>query len=216
MNNINIDKLLPILIEHVKQYKLPVLDDLASTNHDPFRILVAALLSARTNDKTTANAIYRLFNEIGKIDDLSKLSILDIEKLIYPVGFYHQKAKYLKTLPVVLKERFNNEIPQSIEQLVTLPGVGRKTANLIMILAFDKPAICVDVHVHRICNRIGYVSTRTPEETEFKLRDILPKKYWKKVNKILVTHGQNTCKPINPLCTKCPINHLCKYDKKVK
>ena len=138
-----------------------------------------------------------------------KFTQKEIEKLIYPVGFYKTKAKHLKQLPIILKQEFNNKIPETIEELIKLPGVGRKTANLVVTIAFNKPGICVDTHVHKIMNRIGYIETKTPYETEMRLRDKLPKKYWKTINSILVAFGQNLCTPISPHCSNCPINKYC-------
>jgi endonuclease III len=209
MKKIEIDEIMTTLEEYTERFFVPILDALADNDADAFKILVATLLSARTNDKTTSKVVYSLFGKVKNLNDLSKLTVKEIENLIYPVGFYHQKAKHLKKLPDVIKERYNGVIPQTIEEMITLPGVGRKTANLVMILAFDKDAICVDVHVHRISNRLGYIQTKTPEETEYKLREVLPRKHWKKINTILVKMGQNTCKPINPKCVECPINAKC-------
>jgi endonuclease III len=171
---------------------------------------VATLLSARTNDKTTSIVCKKLFAKVNSAKDLEKLTVKQIEKLIYPIGFYRNKAKHLKLLPVVLKEKFNNKVPHTIEELIELPGVGRKTANLVMAVAFKIPAICVDVHVNRIMNRFGYIKTKNPLETEMVLRKKLPKKYWLKINYVIVAFGQNLCKPINPRCDVCPVYKYCK------
>ena len=168
---------------------------------------------ARTKDEVTSNAAKKLFVKVNKIKDLEKISRKELEKLIYPVGFYKTKAKNLKLLPKILKKEFNSIIPETIEELIKLPGVGRKTANLVVTIAFDKHAICVDTHVHRIMNRLGYIRTKTPHETEIILRKKLPRKYWKTINSILVAFGQNTCKPISPFCSKCPIYKECKRIK---
>ena len=177
--------------------------------NDPFKILVGTILSARTNDVITARVLEKLFRKVDKAIDFEALSIEQIEELIYPIGFYRQKAKYLKELPSVLNDRFNGKIPNTIEALLQLPGVGRKTANLVLVLAFDLPGICVDVHVHRISNRLGYVETDTPTKTEIELRKILPKKHWKTINSALVAFGQNLCRPINPKCKSCPVSEYC-------
>jgi len=172
---------------------------------NPFKVLVTTMLSARTNDKTTSEVSEKLFLKIKNLEDIEKFSPEDIEKLIYPVGFYKNKARYLKQLPQVIKNEFNNKIPDTVDDLVKLPGVGRKTANLVVAIAFKKPAVCVDVHVHRIMNRIGYVVTKTPFETEMVLREKLPVKYWMTINFILVGFGQNLCRPLSPHCSICPI-----------
>jgi endonuclease III len=142
-------------------------------------------------------------------EDLERLSEKAIEKLIFPVGFYHDKARHLKALPKVLKERFGGVLPNTVEELCELPGVGRKTANLTVAVGFDLPAICVDVHVHRICNRLGLIKTKTPLETEMTLRRILPVRYWKTWNSHLVSFGQTRCAPLRPKCGGCPISRYC-------
>ena len=187
----------------------PVVDLVKAQTNDPFKILVATILSARTKDDTTAAACKRLFAEVSNHNDLGKLTIKQLEKLIFPVGFYHNKAKYLKELPASLDFLFDGHIPDTIDELCQLPGVGRKTANLVVTMAFDKPAMCVDIHVHRISNRFGLLKTSTPLETEMKLRKILPKKYWMTWNSYLVSFGQTLCSPINPKCNKCPITKYC-------
>ncbi len=187
----------------------PIMDLIAAQTQDPYRILVGTILSARTKDQTTAAALTRLFPIAPDFDALEKLSIEEIETLIYPVGFYHDKAKHLKALPETLRKRFNGIIPHTLEELIELPGVGRKTANLVVALAFHLPAICVDTHVHRINNRLGIVQTKTPLETEMALRKILPERLWIPWNSIFVSFGQTRCKPIGPQCDGCPIAHYC-------
>ncbi len=205
----NIDKIYSILREQFKSYPAPVVDLIEVQTKDPFKILVTTILSARTKDQTTSEVAHRLFKVIDRVDDLTKYSVEEIEELIYPVGFFRNKAKYLNKLPEVLKEKFNNRIPDRIDDLTTLPGVGRKTANLVRAIAFKKPAICVDVHVHRISNRLGYVNTKTPLETELALRSKLPKEYWLMFNSYLVAFGQNHCTPRNPKCSTCKIYDEC-------
>lgn len=187
----------------------PVVEFVAEQNRDPFRILIATILSARTTDQITTKVIQRLFIRVDSFRDLKNLSLQEIEKLIYPVGFYRQKAKQLKKLPEVIDDQFNGSIPSEIDDLIKLPGVGRKTANLVRAVAFEKPAICVDTHVHRICNRWGYILSKTPLETEMLLREKLPKKYWLKINSYLVTLGQTICRPIRPKCSECPLPDIC-------
>jgi len=206
----NIDFIYKILNKKVQDYQVPVVDLVEAQTKDPFKILIATILSARTNDKITSIVCKKLFVKVNSSKDLERLTVKQIEKLIYPVGFYKNKAKQLKQLPIILKEKFNNKIPKTIEELIELPGVGRKTANLVMAVAFKIPAICVDVHVNRIMNRFGYVKTKNPLETEMALRKKLPKKYWLRINYIIVAFGQNLCRPINPKCNECPVYEFCK------
>jgi exodeoxyribonuclease-3 len=188
---------------------VPVVDLIATQTQDPFKVLVATILSARTKDEVTAAACRRLFQQVRTVDDLAQLSQQELEKIIYPVGFFRNKAGYLQKLPTVLYELYNGRVPDEVEALVKLPGVGRKTANLVVAVAFDKPAICVDTHVHRIMNIWGYVQTETPLQTEMALRDILPPHYWTKINAILVAFGQGTCRPVRPHCDRCVIAMHC-------
>tara|TARA_Y100000034_G_C6895051_1_gene412481 strand:+ start:1787 stop:2422 length:636 start_codon:yes stop_codon:yes gene_type:complete len=201
----DIDNVYRILKKEVVNYNVPVVDLIEIQTEDPFKVLVATILSARTKDETTANVLKKLFAKVTTPNDLDKLTEKEIEDLIYPVGFYKNKAKYLKQLPAAL----NGKVPDNIDDLVKLPGVGRKTANLVVAVAFKKPAICVDIHVHRIMNRLGYVETKTPYETEMELRKKLPIEYWITFNSIFVAFGQNLCRPISPHCSKCPISHEC-------
>ena len=206
---VDIDSVYGILKKEVRNYKVPVVDLVEIQTKDPFKVLLATILSARTKDETTLKAVKKLFPKVKKPSDLEKLSKKEIEKLIYPVGFYHNKAEHLKKFPLVLKREFNNIIPSTVEELIKLPGVGRKTANLVVAVAFNKPAICVDTHVHTITNRLGYVNTKNPLKTELQLRKKLPKKYWTTFNSILVAFGQNLCRPVSPFCSRCPINRYC-------
>jgi exodeoxyribonuclease-3 len=206
---IDIDKFLNILAEEVKTYRVPVVDLVAVQSHDPYRILVATILSARTRDEMTARAAARLFERAPDLESLASLGEEEIARLIRPVGFYRNKAGYLARLPGVLDERFGGRIPETVEELCALPGVGRKTANLVVVVAFGKPAVCVDTHVHRIMNIWGYVKTRTPLETELALRQKLPKKYWLTFNSILVAFGQGTCTPVRPHCDVCVLTEWC-------
>ncbi len=175
----------------------------------PFLVLISCLLSLRTKDTTTLPVCERLFPKADSIDAFLKLSPAELEKLIYPVGFYKTKARTILGICKDLKERFNSQVPGDLEQLLTLKGVGRKTANLVLTEGFGKLGVCVDTHVHRISNRLGYVKTRTPDETEYALRAKLPKKYWVEYNALLVTWGQNVCRPISPLCSTCPVDNIC-------
>lgn len=198
-----------ILKKHALDYDVPVVDLIKIQSADPFKILIGTILSARTKDETTSSACKRLFSRAGDIEELENMSLKDIEELIYPVGFYKNKAGYLKKLPEVLKEEFDGKIPETVEHLVKLPGVGRKTANLVAAIAFNKHAICVDTHVHRIMNRVGYVKTSMPLETEMALRKKLPKRYWRTINSFFVAFGQNICRPISPHCSVCPTRQYC-------
>ena len=217
----DIEKIYKILEMQFKTFQTPVVDLIEIQTKDPFKILVATILSARTKDETTSKVVDVLFKYIKTPEDINKYTREEIEDLIYPVGFFRNKAKHLKGLPKVLQEQFGNVIPQEIDDLVKLQGVGRKTAKLVRAIAFKKPAICVDIHVHRISNRFGYVKTKTPFETEMALRKKLPKKFWINYNSYLVAFGQNHCTPRNPKCDSCLIYDECgrvgvitKYEKK--
>lgn len=176
----------------------------------PYLVLIACILSLRTNDKTTYPATLRMLELAKTPEEMAKVNEKDLEKAIYPVGFYANKAKQIIQLSKELVENYNGQVPCDIDELCKFNGVGRKTANLVVSRGFNKPAICVDVHVHRIFNRLGYVKTKNPEETEFALREKLPEKYWIDINTLIVTHGQNVCKPQKPDCDNCPINSYCK------
>ena len=187
----------------------PIVDFIEVRTFEPFRVLVATILSARTKDQTTAAVSERLFKQVTSLADLRKVSLPDLERLIFPVGFYRTKARMLKKLPDAVDTLFGGTIPDTVEELIRLPGVGRKTANLVVTEAFDKHAICVDVHVHRICNRLGLLATATPLETEMALRKLLPKRYWKMWNRTLVAYGQTLCLPRKPHCADCVIRRYC-------
>lgn len=199
------------IVQILKDAKQPQSDfvKLMDSFNDPFLVLIACILSLRTNDKTTYPATLRML-ELGKTPkDFAKADVKELEKAIFPVGFYKNKAEQIIELSKTLVEKYESKVPDSIEELIKFKGVGRKTANLVMARGFNKPAICVDVHVHRIFNRLGYVKTKTPDETEIELRKKLPEKFWIEINTLLVTHGQNVCKPIKPLCAVCPIDKYC-------
>lgn len=205
---IDIDFFLNTVAGEVEDKEVPVVDLIAVQTKDPYKVLVATILSARTKDETTAAASGRLFDLAPDLESLAALAQSKIEKLIYPVGFFRNKARYLAQLPEAM-EGFNNIIPQAVEELVKLPGVGRKTANLVVSVAFKKEAICVDTHVHRIMNIWGYVTTKTPLETEMTLRQILPRKFWISVNTLLVSFGQSICRPVSPHCDICALSPKC-------
>ncbi len=194
----------------IRRWKEPILGVVARETRDPFRVLIACLLSLRTKDQTTAEASQLLFQLADTPETMQTLSIKTIEKAIYPVGFYKNKAKQIRAICQSLLRDFGGRVPDTIEELLTLKGVGRKTANLVVTVGYRKPGICVDIHVHRISNRWGYVQTETPEETERALRQKLPAKYWITFNDWLVPFGQHLCRPISPFCSQCPVSQYCK------
>ena len=208
MDKKKIKKIIEILETEYKKFKPPIVTEI-SKKKDPFKVLIGTVLSLRTKDEVTHKASEKLFNQADSPQKILKLKEKEIEKLIYPVGFYKRKAKNIIEISKILIEKYDAKVPDSIDELLKLPGVGRKTANLVITLGYGKYGICVDTHVHRISNRLGLVNTKTPEETEFALRKILPKKYWIKYNDLLVTWGQNICTPISPKCSICKIKDYC-------
>lgn len=202
-------KIINILKKEYKKWNAPAIELMAQNDRDPFKILVSTILSLRTKDEVTLKASKKLFNVVSTAEELSSMTQEEIEKLIYPVGFYRNKAKILKDMSYILIEKFNGKVPDNLEDLLSIKGVGRKTANLVLSAGYGKPAICVDTHVHRISNRLGIVRTKSPEKTEFELMKIVPKHLWKDINKIFVAFGQTICKPIKPKCEECPINIYC-------
>jgi len=179
----------------------------------PFRILIATILSARTKDENTTKAADKLFKVYGTPQKLAKAKVKDVEKMIKSVGFYHVKSRRIINAANIILSKYHGKVPANIEQLTDIPGVGRKTANCVLVYAFEEPAIPVDTHVHRISNRLGLVDTKTPEETEMELRKNVPKKYWLPINNTFVMYGQNICKPISPMCNVCKIRKNCSYFK---
>ena len=179
----------------------------------PFRILIATILSARTKDENTTKAADKLFKVYGTPKKLANAKVKDVEKMIKSVGFYHVKSKRIINAAKIILTKYNGKVPANMDKLVDIPGVGRKTANCVLVYAFEEPAIPVDTHVHRISNRLGLVETKTPEETEMALREKIPKKYWLPINNTFVMYGQNICKPISPMCDVCQIKNYCKYYK---
>lgn len=182
-------------------------------NGDPFKILIGTILSARTRDETTTNVIKILFSKFKNADELSRANLKEIKELIQKIGFYNVKAARIKEVSKILVEKYHGKVPSNLEDLLSFPGVGRKTANCVLVYGFRKPAIPVDVHVHRISNRIGIVSTKKPEETEIVLQKLIDRKYWTAVNETFVVFGQNICLPIKPKCNVCRLTKLCKYYK---
>ncbi|HUT24858.1 MAG TPA: endonuclease III [Sumerlaeia bacterium] len=208
-SDFRIDEVASILRREVRRWKVPIVTEIARRKRDPFRVLIGTVLSLRTKDDCTAAAAERLFRLAQTPSDMLGLDAGTIAETIYPVGFYNTKADNILAICRDLVDRFGGQPPDSIEELVTLKGVGRKTANLVMTRGYGKRAICVDTHVHRITNRWGYVSTKSPNETEMALREILPKRYWIPINDWLVTYGQNLCAPVSPWCSRCKIRTYC-------
>jgi endonuclease-3 len=198
-----------ILRREVPKWETPIVTLMAETYESPFRVLISCILSLRTQDSTTAQASHRLFALADTPQKMVKLSIKTIEKAIFPVGFYHTKAKVIREICKVLLRDYSGKVPDDIDELLKLKGVGRKTANLVVTLGYKKPGICVDTHVHRISNRWGYIRTKNPHETEFALREKLPKQYWIEYNDLLVSFGQHLCRPISPVCSRCPVRKYC-------
>ena len=207
MKKIDINKIVKILKDANQSQSDFV--KLMDSFEDPYFVLISCILSLRTNDKITYPATLRML-KLGKNPKcFANIDVKILEKAIFPVGFYKNKAEQIIELSKVLVKKYNSKVPDIIEELIKLKGVGRKTANLVVARGFNKPAICVDIHVHRIFNRLGYVKTKTPDETEVELRKKFPQKFWIEINTLLVTHGQNVCKPIRPLCNTCPIEKYC-------
>ena len=204
----NIVEGLKKLKKAVRKFRTPSVTVIAKKN-DPFAVLVSCIISLRTRDEVTELASARLFTLAKLPAELLELSNAKIEKAIYPAAFYRNKTKSLKELCQVLVKEHSGKVPDKLEDLLKLKGVGRKTANLTLILGHNKPGICVDIHVHRISNRWGYVKTKSPDETEMVLREILPKRFWKSYNDLLVSFGQNLCKPVSPFCSSCPVEDQC-------
>jgi endonuclease III len=197
---------------HNKLARLTALKGLqAEEHHDPFKILIGTILSARTRDEITTRVVNNLFRKFKNAKELAKANEEEIKAIIHSIGFYNIKAKRIKEVSQLIVERFNGEVPDDIQKLLELPGVGRKTANCVLVYGFNKAAIPVDIHVHRISNRLGLVNTKTPEETEIELSRILAKKYWLKVNDTFVMYGQNICLPIKPNCQLCKLKEVCKF-----
>jgi endonuclease-3 len=210
MDTPTLNKVLSILRKEIQRWKVPAVGVIAEKAVDrPFETLISTILSLRTKDAVTEAASHRLLERAPTPEILVSLSVREIEHLIYPVGFYHTKARHLIEACQDLLEKHGGKVPRSMEELLMLPGVGRKTANLVLTVGFGDYGICVDTHVHRISNLWGYVCTNTPEETEFALRRKLPKKHWKTFNDILVTFGQNLCVPASPWCSQCPVTRYC-------
>jgi len=203
------EKIWPVLKRQVRSLHVPWLDQMTSMERDPFKVLVSCILSLRTQDKVTGEASERLFRLAQTPEEMSSLAVDKIREAIYPVGFYRVKAQRIRDLSEEIIRKHGGLVPDSIAGLLSLKGVGRKTANLVVTLGYNQDGICVDTHVHRITNRWGLVKTKNPTQTEMALREILPVRYWKQLNGILVAFGQGICKPISPWCSKCHIRAAC-------
>jgi len=215
----NVNEIFRILKKELEKYTMPVVshpswDDIVDT---PFTTLISCLLSLRTKDEVTAQASYRLLKKYNTPEQLAKVSEKEIQSLIYPVGFYKTKAKRIKDISKTLLEKYNGKVPDDFEELLKFKGVGRKTANIVMVYGFKKQNyLPVDTHCHKIPNRLGWIKTKTPEQTEQELKKILPKKYWNDFNFLFVKFGQTICVPISPFCSKCPIKKYCKQVSVIK
>ena len=209
VSNRTISRVLKVLRDELKELPAPSVTLVGRKWKSPFHVLVSCILSLRTKDATTLPASARLFALANTPAEMLKLSPRRIEKAIYPVGFYKRKARTILDICHRLEEEFDGKVPNDLDVLLTFKGIGRKTANLVLTEGFGKPAVCVDTHVHRISNRLGYVNTRTPEETEIALRKKLPKKHWIEYNALLVAWGQNICRPVSPLCSQCRLSRFC-------
>lgn len=209
VTNRTIDKVMTTLREAAPSWSAPVVTQMATLSRDPYQVLIACLLSLRTKDETTGPAARRLFTLADTPTKMLTLTTMQIEKAIYPVGFYKTKAQTVLDISQVILDHYHGRVPDEIDDLLKFKGVGRKTANLVVTLGYQKPGICVDTHVHRISNRWGYVETKTPEETEMALRAKLPQQYWIEINDLLVAMGQTICHPTSPKCSLCPIEKYC-------
>ncbi len=205
----DIDRIVRTLTRTSRQWNPTAVGAVAQDSRDPFRVLIACLISLRTKDEVTAEASARLFRLARTPRAMVRLPAARIARAIYPAGFYRTKARTIKGLCRTLLAEHGGKVPDDLERLLGLKGVGRKTANLVITIGYGKPGICVDTHVHRISNRLGIVSTKIPEETEFALRKLLPRRHWIPYNDLLATFGQNLCKPISPLCSTCPVQVIC-------
>ena len=215
MNTIYMKKILDGMTKTMNAVKPPRMTALREL-HDaetggPFSILIGTILSARTKDENTTKVVKKLFARYTNSKELATARIKDVERIVMPIGFYHVKARRIIDVAKIIEKQYGGVVPDDINKLVSLPGVGRKTANCVLVYAFERPAIPVDIHVHRISNRLGLVNTKTPEDTEQALMDLIPKRYWLRINDTFVMYGQNICKPVSPMCRVCQIRDDCKF-----
>lgn len=206
---------LKILKKKSKEFTSTALNDIAE-ERDPFKVLISCILSLRTRDETTARVSERLYRVASTPKQIANFPLSRLASIIRPVNYYKTKAKRVKGISQRLVSEFNGRVPDDINTLLTFKGVGRKTANIVIVYGFNKHGIPVDTHVHRVSNRLGWVNTKNPEKTESELRQMLPKKYWMDINDLFVQFGQNICRPINPKCSECPVKKYCKYYKTLK
>ena len=214
-NTKEIAKVIDLIKNHVEQFQDPIITEIGEDTKDPFQVLISCILSLRTKDETTAKASVRLFKLAKTPEEMITLDTRKIARAIYPVGFYKTKARRIKEICKKLISEYNSKVPDSFDELMKFKGVGRKTANIVMVYGFEKEGLPIDTHCHRIPNRLGWIKTKTPEKTEQELRKLLPKKYWNDFNDVFVTFGQNTCKPVKPHCWECPVTKYCQYYRKV-
>lgn len=205
----DIEAVIKILREECPNWDVPVVNFTANATRDPYKVMISTLLSLRTKDETTARACRKLFRRAQNPEEMIALGEDRIRELIYPVGFYRRKAGNIVNISEKLVEEYGSKVPDDLDELLEFRGVGRKTANLVITLGFGKPGICVDIHVHRISNRLGYIKTKNPHETEMELRRKLPVEYWIEFNYIMVAFGQHICRPVSPFCSKCPVETYC-------
>lgn len=210
MNTTQLHTAITLLRKEFRHWKTPAVTIVAQCDRSPYKVLVSCIISLRTKDEVTALASERLFGRAATPEAMRSLPVDEVASLIYPAGFYRTKAQQIVDISRRLVEEYDGTVPDRIEELVTFKGVGRKTANLVLTLGFGKQGICVDTHVHRICNRWGYVKTRTPDETELALRKKLPPEYWIEINDLLVAFGQNHCHPVSPRCSTCCLQGICR------
>jgi len=208
----NIETILLSIKDMVNETNPTMLDDLQSYK-DPFRILISTILSQRAKDEQTFRISQLLFSKYSNVDELSQASEIELHKILKPIGFYRVKSKNIKKVANIIKQKFNGVVPENFDELISLPSVGRKSANCVLVYAFKKLAIPVDTHVHRVSNRLGLVDTKNPDETEYKLSEILDKKFWSDVNSDFIRFGKTICKPINPNCQVCKLKDICKWNK---
>ena len=210
MNEKDLIEIIKILRKEVKKWDVPVVSLVSETHKDPFSVLISTVISLRTKDEVTLKSFKKLFSKANNVEKMLKLKEEEIASLIYPAGFYKTKGRNIKKICEILVSKYEGKVPNSMEKLLELPNVGRKTANLVISVGFDGDGVCIDVHNHRLLNRLGFVKTKNPEETEYEVRKKLNKKYWRELNFILVAYGQHICRPISPYCSKCQIKKKCK------
>lgn len=210
VSDFDVQRAFSLLRDEYRYWKTPAVTIVAVCSRSPFKVLVSCIISLRTKDEVTAAASERLFHAAGTAAEMKELAVEDIAGLIYPCGFYRTKAQQIHDLSYRLVTDYGGNVPDDIDELLTFKGVGRKTANLVVTLGYGKPGICVDTHVHRICNRWGYVATKGPDATEMALRDQLPAGLWLEINDLLVAFGQNHCHPVSPRCSACCIADMCR------